>query len=406
MLARPVLGGDMRHLLARFGPMSPATATKAATIPMCAVCAGYPLVTAPLVAAGVIGSAAFLHVLIPVLAPLNIWLLRASWREHGQPLALILAAASIPFILAHMAGHLFFGGGDFALLPLIWAGGALLVAGIMVDWRTQRRGSCATPEAYWQAVLTGTHPGLRRGRHLFGRLPANPRCKLCNAPFSPPFGPLMRLIGKGPSAKNPRFCGDCLTKTPMGGAEVEVSLLFADVRGSTGLAERLSPAQFAVQMNRFYAKGTDALIRTDALIDKFMGDEVIGLYTPGFAGPDHARLAVQGAQELLRATDPSGPSLPIGIGVHTGIAYIGTVGSEGAVSDVTVLGDAANVTARLASAAGPGEILVSAAACAAAGLDLGDREHRRLHLKGRSEPVVAGVLHAEATYRTSATLSR
>ena len=177
--------------------------------------------------------------------------------------------------------------------------------------------------------------------------------------------PLMRLVGKGPSNKNPNFCGDCLTKTPIGGAEIELSLLFADVRGSTGLAQRLRPVEFAAYMNKFYSAGTDVLIRTDALIDKFMGDEVIGLYTPGFAGPNHADRAVQAAQELLRATghaDSEGPSLSVGIGVHTGVAYVGTVGSEAAVSDVTVLGDVANTTARLASAAGPGEILVSDAA--------------------------------------------
>ena len=306
---------------------------------------------------------------------------------------MILAVASVPFILAHMAGHYFLGGDEWLLLVLIWIGGGLLVAGIMADWQAQRIAghlSCAAPGAYWRAVLTGEHPGLRRGRSLFGRLPMSPRCKLCNAPFAGPFVPLMRLLGKGRSSKNPRFCGDCLTKTPVGGAEIELSLLFADVRGSTGLAEQLSPAEFAARMNRFYAAGTEALIRTDALIDKFMGDQVIGLYAPGFAGPDHARLAVRAAQELLRATghaNPEGPWLPIRVGVHTGIAYVGAVGAEGTVSDVTVLGDAANIAARLASAAGPGEILASAPACSAAGLDLDDLEQRSLRLKGRGESV-------------------
>jgi adenylate cyclase len=118
-------------------------------------------------------------------------------------------------------------------------------------------------------------------------------------------------------------------------------------------------------MNSFYKAGTEALIRTDALIDKFMGDEVIGLYTPGFAGREHAQAAVEAGRGLLRATghaDPQGPWLPVGIGIHTGVAYVGAVGSEDSVSDITVLGDAANTAARLASAAGPGEILVSAQA--------------------------------------------
>jgi adenylate cyclase len=259
---------------------------------------------------------------------------------------------------------------------------------------------------FWRAILNGEHPGLRRGRHLLGVLPRGPRCKLCNAPFSGPFVPLMGLLGKRPSKRNPRFCGDCLTTTPVGGAEVELSLLFADVRGSTTLAEQLRATEFAERMNRFYQAGTEALIRTDALIDKFMGDQVIGLYVPGFAGPDHARLALQAAQELLRATghqDRGDPWLPIGVGVHTGIAYVGTVGSDSTVTDVTVLGDAANIAARLASAAGQGEVLVTEQAYTAARVCRDDLEHRTLQLKGRSEPVDVRVLRTGAIRPVPAT---
>jgi adenylate cyclase len=69
--------------------------------------------------------------------------------------------------------------------------------------------------------------------------------------------------------------------------------------------------------------------------------------------------------------------LPIGIGVHTGVAYVGTVsGVEGSVQDVTALGDSVNITARLASQAGAGEALISEAACAAAGVDFAAAEQR------------------------------
>ena len=171
-------------------------------------------------------------------------------------------------------------------------------------------------------------------------------------------------------------------------------MLFADVRGSTTMAERISPTEFSRLMNRFYAAATRVLVESDALIDKLVGDEVIGLYVPGMAGPDHARLAVQAGHELLRAVAQAGragSSLPVGVGVHTGTAYVGTAGSEGVV-DVTALGDAMNTTARLASQAGAGEVLVSEAACAAAGLETVGLEQRRLELKGRSEPVSVWVL--------------
>ncbi len=181
-----------------------------------------------------------------------------------------------------------------------------------------------------------------------------------------------------------------------GGAEVEISMLFVDARGSTNLAERMRAAEFSRLMNRFYKAATQVLIETDAFIDKLVGDEVMGLYLPVFTGPNHARAAVQAAQELLRATghgNKQGPWLPVGVGVHTGTAFVGTVkGAQDTVSDVTALGDNVNMTARLASKAGAGEALISDAACAAAGLDLGDLEHRRLELKGKSEPVSVRVL--------------
>ncbi|MGH7570658.1 MAG: adenylate/guanylate cyclase domain-containing protein [Gemmatimonadota bacterium] len=173
-------------------------------------------------------------------------------------------------------------------------------------------------------------------------------------------------------------------------------MLFVDVRGSTHLAEEMTPASFSQLMNRFYQAATDVLIRTDAVIDKLVGDEVIGLYLPLFTGPNHARPAVLAAQELLLATghgEEGGPWLPIGIGVHTGVAFVGTVGgAEDTVSDITALGDNVNVTARLASVAAPGEALISEASYAAGGVDLGELESRRLELKGRSEPISARVL--------------
>ena len=153
-------------------------------------------------------------------------------------------------------------------------------------------------------------------------------------------------------------------------------------------------------MNRFYKVATDVLIRSDAIIDKLVGDQVIGLYLPIFTGPDHARPALMAAQELLVATGYSreeGPWLPIGIGVHTGPAFVGTVsGAEDSVTDITALGDNVNVAARLASLAAPGEALISETAYAAGGAHLGEVERRQLDLKGRNEPVPARVLRVSA----------
>ena len=245
-----------------------------------------------------------------------------------------------------------------------------------------------TPEQEWYKMLTEGEPVPRRLYHLHGLLPSDPRCKLCGSPFKGWGGFLMHLMGRDQSRYNPRFCEKCKAFEHPGGAEVTLTMLFADVRGSTTLAEQMSAREFSQLINRFYSVATHVLIQTDTLVDRLMGDEAIGLYIPGFAGQEHPRKAIEAAQELLRLTghrDSKGPWLPVGIGVHTGPAFVGVVGDKESTADFTALGDNVNITARLASQAGQGEILISDSAHAAANIDLGDLEHRQLELKGKSE---------------------
>jgi adenylate cyclase len=166
-------------------------------------------------------------------------------------------------------------------------------------------------------------------------------------------------------------------------------MLFADVRGSTSLAEQMSPLEFSRLVNRFYAVATDDLVRTDAMVDRLVGDEVIGLFLPGMAGQEHARKAITAAQNLLEHTghgDSNGPWIPVGIGVHTGLAYVGVVGGgDDSPTDFTALGDNVNITARLASKARPGEVLISDAAYTAADQNLENIERQKMELKGKSE---------------------
>jgi adenylate cyclase len=173
-----------------------------------------------------------------------------------------------------------------------------------------------------------------------------------------------------------------------GGAEVEISFLFADVRGSTGLAERTAAHEFSHLMARFYGLAARVVDRWDGIVDKFVGDEVVALFIPGFAGSDHAVKAIEAARDLLRETagDDGEAWIPLGAGVHTGVAYVGTVG-EGDARDFTALGDPVNTAARLASSAHAGEILVSSAAARAGRLDTSKLEARTLSLRGRGETV-------------------
>jgi adenylate cyclase len=249
----------------------------------------------------------------------------------------------------------------------------------------------------WYRVLTEGETVPHTIRGVFGLLPSSPRCKLCNAPFRGVGGALMHLVGRDQSKANPRYCEPCERFDHPGGAEVVLTKLFADVRGSTILAERMSAREFTQLLNRFYAVATDVLVRSDAMVDKLVGDEVIGLFLPGFAGREHPRRAIEAAESLLQATghrDPRGPWLPVGVGVHAGMAYVGVVGgTDGNLTDFTALGDSVNVTSRLASQAGTGEVLISEAAYSAAGMQAGNLEERQLDLKGRSERIGVRVLH-------------
>lgn len=250
-------------------------------------------------------------------------------------------------------------------------------------------------ERWWRAVLLGTHSAVRLGRTFFKHLPSDPRCKLCAAPFRGAGAPLMRLIGKGPWAKNPKYCASCFKnmEARRGGIEIECSFLFADVRGSTPLAERMRPSEFRALMGRFYDTATHVLVKHDAIVDKFVGDEVIGIFIPALTGELHAARAIAAGRALLLATghDTNAPWVPVGAGVQTGIAFVGTVG-EGPHIELTALGDPVNVAARLASAAGAGEILVTLAAAQTAKLHEDGLERRELELKGKSGPTSVLVL--------------
>lgn len=244
----------------------------------------------------------------------------------------------------------------------------------------------------WYTIFAVGHPDLHKYQRFNLRLPSPPRCKLCYAPFRGVGSVLMKLQGRAPSNKNPRYCSRCdhFLRTFPGGAEVDTTIMFLDVRGSTGLAEKMTPLEFSRVMHNFYAQTFPVLNATDGFILDVRGDGLLALYPPGFSGPDHARKALRAVEELLRLDipGPNGTRIRFGVGMHTGVAYIGTMtGAEAGVEDVTVLGDAANVAARLCAASQPGEALISEAACSAAAVDVTQYPQRSLEMKGKSAPM-------------------
>jgi adenylate cyclase len=243
-------------------------------------------------------------------------------------------------------------------------------------------------EEMWRVFLSGDDAGLRKLRGFFLRFPSNPRCKVCASPFGGIGGGLARIFWHAPLARNPLLCRACdsmFEKHP-GGAEIEVSVLFADVRGSTGLAEGTSPAKFRKQLQAFYDVAWKAIPDWDGIIDKFLGDGVMALFIPAIAGERHAERAVAAGRQLLAgvASLPE-PRLPVGAGIHSGVAYVGIVGSA-QDRDFSALGDVVNVAARLGSEAKAGELLVSSEAARAAAVNT-DAPPHLMALKGRHEPL-------------------
>jgi hypothetical protein len=124
---------------------------------------------------------------------------------------------------------------------------------------------------------------LYRFRKVVRFVPRSPRCKVCNVPFAGP-GRAFKLAGLGPSRKNPNMCTTCFERAPVGGTELEIGVLFADVRGFTALAEDAAPEEVAARLAPFYKAARSVLIRHDAIIDKLVGDEVMALFIPTFIG--------------------------------------------------------------------------------------------------------------------------
>jgi adenylate cyclase len=148
-------------------------------------------------------------------------------------------------------------------------------------------------------------------------------------------------------------------------------------------------------IDRFYNAGTDVLCHHGAMVDRFMGDQIVGYFVPLYA-PAHARSAIETGLALLKATgNTSGrePWIPIGVGVHTGKAFVGTVGRAGGLLELTAIGENINIAARLASAAAPGELVCSEAAFETSGI-AHQAERREMALKGISGQVRMRILRS------------
>jgi len=248
-------------------------------------------------------------------------------------------------------------------------------------------------ELWREWFTTSAFSAEKRIHRMLRLLPHEPRCKFCHAPFQGIGSFFVRAVyGKKQSSLNPRFCSVCedfAGRFP-GGAEVEMSMLFADVRGSTALSEQMSPMDFSRLINRFYVDSTNAIIEEDGLVEKLAGDSVAAFWGAGFACPNYVQRTLNVARNMSRMMVRR--RIPVGIGVHTGIAYFGSMGAADGLVDIAAIGDEVNLAARLASKAAAGEIIVSEQALEKAGTDGSELESRSLELKGIRGPVMVRVI--------------
>jgi adenylate cyclase len=153
-----------------------------------------------------------------------------------------------------------------------------------------------------------------------------------------------------------------------GGERRAVTVLYSDVRGFTGLAETMRPETIAGHLSDYFASMVDLVFEHGGTLDKFMGDALLAVWGAPLSAPEDADRALAAARAMqdecrslnARWRGQDRPPLAIGIGLHHGEAFAGTIGSPRRL-EYTVIGDVVNVTARLCEAASAGEIVLSEA---------------------------------------------
>jgi adenylate cyclase len=248
-------------------------------------------------------------------------------------------------------------------------------------------------EDLWRTIFSDGHPDLLKQHWWHRKLPQKPRCRLCLVPFEGIGGWIMRRRGKTRNSRNPNFCNACdkfLEAFP-GGAEIEMSMLYVDIRHSTEYAEGHLPANVSQRINDFLNQAIDIITDHDGFIMAFYGDCIVAAWPPGFCGENHGLKAQQAAIALVRnkiIVRDSGEEIPIGVGVHSGKIYISTVSAlQGTFRDVSIFGSNVNLTARMAARAAASQVLGSAENIQAAGKDPDGFAHEAAELKGFTDPV-------------------
>jgi adenylate cyclase len=146
------------------------------------------------------------------------------------------------------------------------------------------------------------------------------------------------------------------SKVKLGGKRKDISILFSDIRGFTTISEQNTPEGVVEFLNEYFDTMVDAIIQSEGTVDKFIGDAIMAFWGAPVEKENHAELSVRGALGMIQGLKDlkkkwvlegkDVPEINIGIGINTGEAIVGNVGSS-KIKSYTVIGDAVNLASRL-----------------------------------------------------------
>jgi adenylate cyclase len=185
------------------------------------------------------------------------------------------------------------------------------------------------------------------------------------------------------------------TDTSLTGQKREITVLFSDIRGFTTLSEKRTPQEIVDILNRYFSRQVEVIFRHGGTLDKYIGDAIMAFWGAPTDQPDHARRALAAArdmeQTLLKFREelgPDGEHFDVGIGINSGEAVVGFIGSPEHRQDYTVIGDTVNTASRIEGATkGRARTLVSEATRRAVGAGIAYKDHGLAQLKGKGEEV-------------------
>lgn len=185
------------------------------------------------------------------------------------------------------------------------------------------------------------------------------------------------------------------SQAALGGQVVEVTAVFADLRGFTTFSEAVDPPAIVEMLNRYYAVAVPCILDNGGTVIQFVGDALLALFNAPARQPDHAARAVRAAlamQEAVRLVAQDHPDWPrFRVGANTGPALVGNIGSE-SLRGFNAMGDAVNVAARLQSIAQPGQVVIGDATREALGDQVQAELIGDLEVAGRRQKVRAWVV--------------